>query len=175
MNERSISQNYIKKQEASWIDDPFQIGINAFKGLVPVSNKTNLSNYTQYLVDNRARYDGDNYLLFVSELPEYEQNELVRLYLETIDRDTSECIYGNDFTINNEFTCSLLAMLKDDCRETRDNFAQATRTNILNYYTESLQSILDIACTAYHLNMMNENGYYATMDMDNGNTVWGKY
>lgn len=175
MNKPSLSHNYAQKQlPSSWTDDPFNLK-GAFKGLTPVTHKRNLNEYAEELAYNYGRADGDNYFLSFYHLPEEEQNELAHLYMEATERDTSECVHGDDFSINNNYTCALLALLKEDCQETRDTFADVTRKNILTYYTPALQLILDEACNELHCNMMNEQGYSSRQDLESGDVIWGKY
>jgi hypothetical protein len=66
-------------------------------------------------------------------------------------------------------------MLQNDCQETRDNFAKVTRKNILTYYSQSLQELLDNSCHSYQHNMMNEQGMYAHQDRDTGEVYWGRF
>ncbi|CAB4128309.1 hypothetical protein UFOVP100_23 [uncultured Caudovirales phage] len=162
------------QQKSSWIDDPFNLGKNFVMELTPISHKKALSNYAEDLVGQYAKYDDDTYELSLSDLPIDEQNELARLYLEASNRDTSECIYGDDFTINSEYTCALLSMLKDDCNESRERFANVTRANILTYYKTPLNDVLEVACDNFLHMQMNEQGYYAQQD-NHGDVVWGKF
>lgn len=144
------------------------------KGLTFMNHKANLLNYALELVAYYAKYQRDYYELALSDIPESSQNELARLYIESTNREVGECVYGDDFSINNEFTCALLAMLQDDTQENRERFAEATRKNVLTYYKESLQKVLDEACESYFNNMMNEQGLYSYYDRDNGDVVWGR-
>ncbi len=148
---------------------------NNVKGLANVNHQRNLSNYAEELVSYYAKYDADQYNLNLSDLPDEEQNELVRLYMEFTNRETGECVHGNDFSIDNEYTCALLNMLREDSKENRENFAEVTRKNIILYYTNSLQEILDTACNDYLCNTMNEQGLYAHRDMEHGDFSWGRY
>ena len=145
------------------------------KGLTHMNHQRNLENYAIDLVAYQADYDRDIYSLCLSDLSDDDQNELVRLYLENVDRDTSECIHGNDLSIDNEFTCALLSMLKNNCADTREHFAEVTRKNVISYYKKSIQNTLDEACETYQLNIENENGFYSHIDQDNGDVVCGKY
>jgi hypothetical protein len=155
-------------------NDPFALGINV-KGLANVNHQRNLSNYAEELVAHYAKYECEQYLLSLHDLPESEQKELTRLYMESTDRETGECVHGNDFSINNEYTCALLFMLQDDSQENRNKFAEVTRKNIISYYKLSLQEILDSACSQYLQNMMNEQGFYSYRDQEHGDIVWGKF
>ena len=166
-------RNVQNQQQSSWIDDPFDLK-GSFKGVISVNHQRNLSDYAQELVGNYAKYDCEQYDLVISDLPEDEKNELVRLYMEATDRETGECVHGNDFSIDNNYTCALLAMLKDDCKDTREHFAEVTRQNIIIYYTDSLQEIIDTACSDYLNSSMNDQGYYADQDMEHGDFHWRK-
>lgn len=148
---------------------------NTVKGLANVNHKRNLSDYAEELVAHYAKFNNEQYELSLKTLPESEQNELVRLYMEATDRDTGECVHGNDFSIDNDYTCALLAMLKDDSQDNREKFAEITRRNILTYYRLALQEVLDDACHNYYHAMMNEQGYYAHRSMSNGEIEWSKF
>lgn len=165
-----ISRNKIEEIR----NDPFGLG-NTVKGLTNVNHQRNLSNYAEELVAHYAKYVGEQYELFLSDLPEDEQNELVRLYIEATNREVNECVHGSDFSIDNEYTCALLSMLKNDCQETRENFAEVTRKNTIIYYTNSLQEVLDDACNSYFHMVNNESGYYAHYDLEHGDNCWSKF
>lgn len=176
MNERSLAYNYVQnQQQSSRTGELFQIGTYAVNGLGTMSHKINLSHYAESLVSKHATFDHGEYYLHLGMLSDEEQNELVRLYLEFTDRETAECVYGDDFTINSSFTCALLAMLQNDCKETRDNFAEVTRNNTLVYYTESLNELLSAACDNFLHLQMNQEGYYAQQDMEHGDISWGRF
>lgn len=160
MNMYSVSQRYVQKQYG--------------QGMAVMSCKGRLSNYAQQLVSTYANYKTDQYQLNLSDLPEDAQYELARLYIEVTDRETSECVYGNDLSINNEYTCALLNMLNNDCQETREHFAEVTLKNVVTYYKKSLQEVIDDACNEYLNAMHNEAGYYAHRDQDNGEVYWSK-
>lgn len=152
--------------------DPFGIE-NAFKGLT-MNHEQNLFQFAEELVAHYAKYECGQYELSLSALPDYEQDELIRRYIEATDREVNECIYGDDFTINNEFTCALLSMLQENSQESRERFAKTTRNNLLTYYKKSLETLLDEACEAFSNNMMNEQGYYAYRDLEHGDINWRK-
>lgn len=155
-------------------DDPFNLGCTV-KGLTNMNHKKNLADYAGELVAHYAKYESEHYELFLLDLPDDEQGELARLFIEATGRETSECIYGNDFSIENAFTCALLSMLQDDSKENREKFAEVTRKNTINYYEKSLQLVLDEACNNYLHSMNNEAGSYAIQDQDSGEIFWGKF
>jgi hypothetical protein len=152
MSTTSIAHAYAVAQAVtSWIDDPFDLR-GTIAGVASMYNYNtptrNLTNYAEELVTIYATYiaDDEGYVLRLNDLPDTAQDELCRLYIESTNRETNECIYGDDFTINSEFNCALLDMLANDCLETRERFAYITRRNILTYYHDALQEILDTAC-----------------------------
>lgn len=159
-----------QEQETSWIDDPF--GLGDVTGVTPLNNQRNINDYAEELVATYAKYDGDQYELSLEMLPDHEQNELVRLYIESIDREIEWACYGDDESLNSSFLCAMLAMLKDDCEETRQAFSETTRKNLLIYYKDSLTDLLDTACDTYHHAIMNEQGLFARYDDEHGDIVW---
>lgn len=172
MNALSVAHAIVQNQEQkpSWIDDPFELG--TVTGVTQLNHNRNLNDYAEELVATYAKYDGDQYDLSLDMLPDHEQNELVRLYIESIDREIEWACYGDDESLNSSFLCAMLAMLKDDNEETRQHFAETTRKNLLIYYKDSLTDLLDTACDTYHHATMNEQGLYAQYDNDNGDIVW---
>ena len=154
------------------IDDPFDFDSNTFQGLKLVSPTRNLSDYAQELVYNHGIYDGEFYNLSFKKLHEDEQAELVRLFMESTDRDTSECVHGDDFSIENDYTCALLALLKNDCQETRDTFADVTRKNVIKYYSKTLQDVLNDASNDLLCSLNDEQGLLSYQDKDSGDVCW---
>jgi hypothetical protein len=176
MNKSSVAHSYVQNQQtSSWIDDPFQLGTHAFKGLKPMNHQRNLNDYIQELVASHGIYCQDHYVLFLKMLTEEEQDELVRLYIESIDREIEWACYGTDESINSDFLCSMLAMLKLNTKESREEFAETTRRNLLAYYKETLEDLLHTGCELYFTNEMHEAGYRADYCRDNGDVVWGKF
>lgn len=173
MNALSLAYfNPEKQTSPSWTDDPFD-----FKGLVTgvtkLSNhERNLNDYTEELVYSYAKNVGDNYELDLDKLSSPCQLELARLYIESIDREIEWACYGEDQTLNSDFLCALLAMLKDNTPHSRAKFAQVTTVNVLKYYKETLQNLLDTACQDYFCKEMDEAGYRCEQDMDHGDLVW---
>ncbi len=169
-----LSHNHTQNQESSWNDDPFDLK-GKFAGAASLNHEQNLYNFTQELVSHYAKYIDGQYELSLYSMAEFEQNELVRLYLETTDRDMSECVYGNDFSINNEYSCAIVNLLGDDCQQNRDALSTIIRANIVKYYEDTLQKLINEACDNYLNDTMNENGYHAHRDMNSGDVVWGKF
>lgn len=173
MNTLSLTYSNAQKQ-SSWIDDPFDM--KGFTGVKRVSDHNcNLNDYAIELVAGFAKFKDDQYELTLDMLSSPYQLEFARLYIESIDREIEWACYGEDQTLNSEFLCKLLAMLKDSTPKTRTEFAQATTRNILVYYKDTLQNILNEACEDYYTREMNEAGYRAEIDMNHGDCHWRKY
>jgi hypothetical protein len=143
------------------------------KGLTNMNHERNLSTYAEELVSQYAKYSTDSFVLLLSDLPEYEQDKLASLYMEYTHRETGECVHGNDFSIDNNFTCALLKMLQDNSLENRENFAEVTRKNIVIYYQKSLQEVIDQACNDHLHNIHVEAGCYPFQDRNSGDISWG--
>ncbi len=175
MNTNSVSYDYVQNQQkSSWIDDPFDLK-GTFKGMSKASHSSNLSGYLQELVHDYASCEDNEYVLLIDTIPHTEQKELIRLYLESTGRELNECVHGDDLSIDNEYTCAMLSMLKNDCHETREKFAEVTLKNILTYYRKSLQTLIDESCEMYFCNMMNDNDCHSHIDIDHGDVVWGRF
>jgi hypothetical protein len=174
MNIKSIKHIYFEnQQDSSWIDDPFDLK-GAVTGVTRMTIKE-LDNFIQQLIANYGDYNFDRCDIDLSKIPSHDQDELLRLYIEYTGRELTECVNGNDFSIENDYTCALLSMLENNCPQTRLKFAQVTRNNILTYYSKSLQNLLDEGCHYYLCNMNNEMGYYSTQDTVTGETHWRKF
>lgn len=155
-----------------WSDDPFD-----FKGLVTGVTKIsdherNLRDYALEMVGLFAKFKDDQYELTLDMLSSPYQLEFARLYIESIDREIEWACYGEDQTLNSDFLCAMLAMLKDSNPTTRAKFAQVTTVNILKYYKNTLQEILDKACEDFYFNEMHEAGYRCEQDMEHGDFAW---
>lgn len=175
MNKLSLLHNAVQNQ-ASTIDDMLGFNLNrTFAGSGTMSHKKTLTDYAERLAYEYGKYEDLSYHLRFRSLPMEEKNTLVQLFMEAHDRDTSECVYGDDFSINSDYTCALLAMLKNDCKRTREHFAEITRLNTIKYYSDALQDILDEACYFLSNSLMENKGLHASYDRDHGDVVWGKF
>jgi hypothetical protein len=171
MSKVSLLHESMQNQESSsWNDDPFDLN-GSFKGVKSLSHSRNLYLYVEDVVSHYAKFKDECYSVAFSDLPDYAQNELASLYMEFTDRET-DCIHGNDFSIDNDFTSALLQMLKNDSRETRELFAETTRKNILQHYQSSLQKLLDEACEDLLHNQYNELGYFSHRCNEEGDVEW---
>lgn len=134
----------------------------------------NLVNFIDELISLQAKFDGDVYNLDINSLDEDDQGKLVALKLEESDRDTSECVHGLDFTLDNDYSCALLNMLSQNTEESRENFSRLVSRNTFLYFRKSLQSLIDERCNDYLHEERNSNGYRAQIDRNHGDIVWRK-
>jgi len=175
MNVISLAHARAQNQETSWSDDPFDLK-GFVTGVTKVSShERNLRDYALDLVGSYAKFKDDQYELTLDMLSSPYQLEFAALYIESIDREIEWACYGDDQTLNSDFLCALLAMLKDSNPKTRLKFAQVTTVNVLKYYKDTLQEILDNACEEFYNNEMHEAGYRCEQDMEHGDVVWGKH
>lgn len=176
MNELSLTHSYTQNQHqtTSWIDGPFSSeGLVA--GVTKVSNHIrNLNDYTQDLVSSYAKYHKNHYELTLDMLSSSYKLELARLHIESIDREIEWACYGEDQTINSDFLCAMLAMLKENNPKTRENFSQVTSRNILIYYKNTLNELLKKACDDFYSNEMEKSSYRADIYEDYGVVAWNE-
>jgi hypothetical protein len=172
MNKAIVQQNNLQNQSL-WNDDPFDLPWSS-QGVTSLSHTRNLHFYAQELVLQYGKFESECYNITFSELPEFAQKELARLYLEYTDRDWTDCLNGTDYSIDNDFTCALLAMLKNDCKRTRESFAEITCKNIINHYERDLDKVLTDACHDCLEDSMNERGYSAVQSRESGDVEWRK-
>jgi hypothetical protein len=172
MNALSLAYFNPEKQTApTWMDDPFNWG--NVTGVTPLSHKRTVEDYALELVSKYGEFIGNQFELDLEKVSSPYQLELVRLYIESIDREIEWACYGEDQSINSDFLCAMLAMLKDYNPQTRANFAQVTTRNLIAYYKDSLQEIIDTACSDLYFREINESGYQS-QDMQHGDVHWGK-
>jgi hypothetical protein len=143
------------------------------QGAASLSVERDLHLYAQELVGQYAKFEGECYNVAFEQLSDSDQGKLLALYFEFNDRET-ECVHGEDFSVDNDYTCALLKMLRDNTQENQANFATIVHENISKYYRKSIQKILDTACDDLLHNIKNEDGYYAHRSRDNGEIEWRK-
>ncbi len=172
MNSQSIAQ-----QQQSWKDDPFDLKgtFKDVKTMKPQDHNKDLKDFAEELVSNNATFRRGQYDLSLYNLSEYDQNELARLFIESTGREVTECVNGDDFTVENDYTCALLDMLQNDCYETRHHFAEVTRKNIITYYANSLQEVINDACYSWLQFTTGERGLFENQDSETGEIHWLKY
>lgn len=159
-------------QEPSWSDDPFDLR-GFVTGVTKVSDhQRNLNEFALDMVSSYAKFKHDHYELTLDMLTSPYQLEFARLYIESIDREIEWACYGDDQSINSDFLCALLSMLKDSNQKTRAKFAQVTTVNILKYYKDTFNDILEKACEDFYNNAMHQAGYRCEQDMEHGDFVW---
>lgn len=163
------------RNQTTFSEDPFDIGLSFTQGSSMLSHERALELYAEELVSKFAKYECEEYRLDTESLPDAERAELTRLFLESIDREfETESILGGDYSINSDYNCALLAMLKDNNAETRANLASITARNIQKYYDKELQSVLIGACLGYLHYTNQEAGYQCYQDTEHGDFCWRK-
>jgi hypothetical protein len=163
MFEQTIKQSDLKNQAKN------------YQGLINLNHERKLIEFTNDLITHYADFKDNQYTLNFSDISEFDQDELVRLYIELTGRELTECVNGLDYSIDNEYTCALLNMLENNCKERRDYFASVVRDNVVKHYSQSLQGYINDACQNYFIKEMNDNGIFSTIDKENGEVVWGAF
>lgn len=174
MNKTSLT--YVNtRNQTTFKEDPFDIGLGFTQGTSMLGHERQLELYAEELVGRFAKYQCEEYTLDTEKLPQVELSELTRLYLESIDREfETEAILGKDCSINNDYNCALLALLKENNQENRDRLAEITMRNFTTYYDKELQEILNDACMSYLFYTNQEAGYRLYQDDEHGDFLWGK-
>jgi hypothetical protein len=54
----------------------------------------------------------------------------------------------------------------------RQALARITQKNLLKHYESALNNALDVACTAYVSNQLNEASYHQVHDVNHGDDFW---
>jgi hypothetical protein len=139
-----------------------------------MNHQKNLVNFIDELISYKAKFNGETYSLDIDDLDDDEQSQLSALKLEECDRDTSECVHGLDFSIDNDYSCALLKMLQTNTQESRDDFARIVNRNVIAYFKYSLQGLIDYQCSVYLHSKMSDSGYCGHIDRENGDLVWRK-
>lgn len=172
MNVLSLIENINKNQ--SWKDCLFKS--NEFvTGVTPLKHISNLNDYMMDLIDQYGKHLSDHSELFFEMLPDEEQDKLLSYYIESINREIEWACYGNDNSINSEFLCSMLLMLKNNNKETREHFVKTIRNNLISYYKKPINKLLDSACDDYFHRMTIEYNYFARISRDDSNLMQGEY
>ena len=80
----------------------------------------------------------------IYDLPKDELEKLSALYLEYIDRDTSDCVHQHESnTIDDDVTCSLIRMLKDSLYSNKIDFADEVIFNTIKAFEVPLTELLN--------------------------------
>ena len=140
-----------------------------------MNHKLNLYRFVEQLIEDHAVRVHEVLCLPLYKLIDDDQCELARLYLESIDRDAMDCIYGKDFTLDNDYTCAVLSLLSNDSVENRDKLAALTKRNVVQYLEKTLQKLLDETCDEVNTNTHLDLGLHIRTHKDNGETYWSRY
>lgn len=133
----------------------------------------NLINYVDELINLKGRHADETIYLQLADLDDDEKKELAALAIEDADRDCiSECVCGDDFSINSEYNCALIKMLNHDSKENRDDFARITANNTVKYFEKSLNELISERVVEVIHEDMNERGYYGHVSRKSGELEW---
>lgn len=169
MSSKSLAYRIIENQ------DPWDLGASFVTGVAPMSHERQLSSYAEELVAQYAKYQYESFTLNLLSLSSDDKSKLLALYIESIDREIeSEAIYGDDFSIESDYNCALMAMLKNNTDESRIALSEVIKKSLLTYYADSLQKVLDDACDAHLFNMNEDVGRFPRYDREHGDVVWSK-
>lgn len=172
MNKAILAQNNLQNQVSSKNDDPFDLSWSS-QGVTSLSAERDLHLYAHDLVEQYAKFDGNCYNVAFEQLSDSDQSQLLAKYFEFNDRET-ECVFGHDYSVDNDYTCALLKMLKENTPENRENLANVVHKNITNYYRMDVQKVLDEACEDYLHLINNEQGLFAMQSRESGDIEWRK-
>lgn len=154
MNKISLSHVTMPNQQQSSRNGDF------YAGSAYMNHEKNLYQFCQCLVSVHNQNYDPRLELDIDMLSDEEQNKLALLYIESLEREIEWACYGEDESINSSFLCALLAMLQNNTDETRENFAEITRKNVLIYYKKSLDEMLSNAMGIYLNDVENGNSWY---------------
>lgn len=124
-----------------------------------MNHQQNLTRFLNDLVSNFGNRNNGALDLPLADLPKEEQHELARLYLEANGRDITECVNGDDFSIDNDYTTALLVMLQDASEKNRQAFANVVLANVVKYYASTFQALLDQACNDHEAYLQDMKGF----------------
>lgn len=140
-----------------------------------MTHQQRLNSYIDDLILDKAKRKSDGYYLSIDNLDDDELGQLAYLLLECDDRDTTECFYEADqFSIDDNITCALLNLLKEDSDENREELASLIRHNTIKKYSKRIESLLDEHCNDMYVSEMNDAGYSAYHHNDNDELYWSR-
>lgn len=120
-----------------------------------------LIGYINELVRVNATRDDDGWHLDFDDLNDEEQGQLIALQLEENDRDTTECFYQPDrYSQEDEITCALLNLLKNNSNLNCEQFATAVRKQSINRFKHQLQDLIDDRCGWEYQEWKDNKGFY---------------
>jgi hypothetical protein len=100
----------------------------------------NLVNFIDRLISNYAKEESGVLYLNISDLDDHAREEFTAYLLEDDERDLYS-IYENKKY--DDIVSKLICMLKDDSLDTRNDFAESVRNNMVSYYSSKMQQLID--------------------------------
>lgn len=133
-----------------------------------------LIRYIDDLIIEKGKRTNQSYDLSIDDLDDSEQGILASLLLESNDRDTSDCYHeSNSDDINDNITCSLINLLKNDSMDSKEDFATLVRKNVINKSLPFLEKLIQQQCEDVFQCQMFEAGMRAHRHYD-GDIYWSK-
>jgi hypothetical protein len=105
-----------------------------------------LYSFIDDLISSYGHEDRDGMDLSVNNLSDHIKEKFVARLLEEDDRDLYS-IYENKKY--DDIVIALLNMLKNDCLDTRNDFAESVRNNMVAYYEPKMQQLIDEQIPGY--------------------------
>jgi hypothetical protein len=107
----------------------------------------NLIHYIDDLIDCKASYDSEGYQLSIKNLDEEELGHLAYLFLEMDDRDTYDCFIDASKDTNDEITCALINLLKENSYDHQQDLSNLIFKRSINRYKPLMQKRIDERCS----------------------------
>lgn len=119
---------------------------NRYKDVsVTKSAYLNLINYIDDLINEYGHYIDSKRSLSLLDLTSSELDKLIALKIEDDERDTSDLFYqSHKFSQDDSLTDALVNMLKNNARQ--KEYMEAIRQHVFDYYSDSLQDLIDQRC-----------------------------
>jgi hypothetical protein len=98
----------------------------------------------EVIQDNVEFIDNETVNLSYENLERETQSELCRLFIESEDREVSECFLDpTSDIINDDVTCALMALLKENSDENKLELSELILSRTIDTYSVKLQKLID--------------------------------
>ena len=132
-----------------------------------------LMDYVDDCIRYRADKKQDGFSLDFHSLPQDEQRDLAKLYLEYTDNDVNYCLIDpSTDQVYTDISEYMLMMLINNSYAPVFNCAVIQRT--INYTSQALQTLIYHRCDDLYYEEMDDLGYKQYSDQQTGVTFWRK-
>lgn len=173
-----IPLNLISDEENNMIynENSSMMLLQPVKRNLTMTHLQRLNSYIDDLILDKAKRKSDGYYLSIDDLDDDEQGEFAALLLECDDRDTTDCFHEDDkYAVDDNITCALFNLLKNDSKDNREDLATLIRNNTIKIYAKRMESLLDEHCNDIFVSEMNDAGYSAYHHNDNDEIYWSRH